>query len=303
MNAFAHRSYENRRQTIYLAIYDDRVEIKNPGRFPSNFDLARLYSPPIQHSEPRNEKIAHVLYLRKSIETWGRGLTRIADECNRVGLPVPEVKEEYGCVTTVFKRPDWTGGNTPDRRTGTPATRTGTDTAGTGTTHKLSGTGWTITGTTGTAGVEDILACLPKLRKDARANVESVLHELIADRNATIPQICARTGMALRTINNALATLRGAGVIKTRSNDNQRTGTAQTTTPEHAVTTLETTPETSEDRIFLAIKMSPTITVSELANMTGLSIDGVKWNLRKLKSLGKLRRVGHTKGGHWEVLK
>ena len=310
VNAFAHRSYENRRQTIYLAIYDDRVEIKNPGRFPSNFDLARLYSPPIQHSEPRNEKIAHVLYLRKSIETWGRGLTRIADECNRVGLPVPEVKEEYGCVTTVFKRPDWTGGNTPDRRTGTPAPRTGTDTAGTGTTHRLSGTGWTITGTTGTAGVEDILARLPKLRKDARANVESVLHELIADRNATIPQICARTGMALRTINNALATLRGAGVIKTRSNDNQGTGTAQTTTPEHAVTTLETTPETtettpetSEDRIFWASKMSPTITVSELANMTGLSIDGVKWNLRKLKSLGKLRRVGHTKGGHWEVLK
>ena len=186
---------------------------------------------------------------------------------------------------------------------------TSSATARTGTTHKLSGTGWTITGTTGTAGVEDILARLPKLRKDARANVESVLHELIADKNATIPQICARTGMALRTINNALATLRGAGVIKTRSNDNQGTGTAQTTTPEHAVTTLETTPETtettpetSEDRIFWAIKMSPTITVSELANMTGLSIDGVKWNLRKLKSSGKLRRVGHTKGGHWEVL-
>ena len=186
---------------------------------------------------------------------------------------------------------------------------TSSATARTGTTHRLSGTVWAITGTTGTAGVEDILARLPKLRKDARANVESVLHELIADKNATIPQICARTGMALRTINNALATLRGAGVIKTRSNDNQGTGTAQTTTPEHAVTTLETTPETTEttpetsaDRIFWAIKMSPTITVSELANMTGLSIDGVKWNLRKLKSLGKLRRVGHTKGGHWEVL-
>ena len=219
VNAFAHRSYESRRQTIYLAIYDDRVEIKNPGRFPSDFDLARLYFPPIQHSEPRNEKIAHVLYLRKSIETWGRGLTRIADECNRVGLPVPEVKEEYGCVTTVFKRSDWTGDNTPDRRTGIFATRTGTDAARTGTTHRLSGTVWAITGTTGAMGVEVILARLPKLRKDARANVGTVLHELISDKTATIPQICARTGMALRTINNALATLRGAGILKAKGDE------------------------------------------------------------------------------------
>jgi hypothetical protein len=43
-------------------------------------------------------------------------------------------------------------------------------------------------------GVEDILARLPKLRKDARANVKSVLHELTADKNATIPQICTPAG-------------------------------------------------------------------------------------------------------------
>ena len=215
-NAFAHRSYENRSQTIYLAIYDDRVEIKNPGKFPSDFNLARLYSPPIQHSEPRNEKIARVLYLRKSIETWGRGLTRIANECVRVGLPVPEVKEEYGCVTTIFKRPDWTGVNTPDQRNGIVAARTGTASARTGNGHGLSGTGWTIIGTTAADNIGELLARLPKLRKDARANVETVLHELISDQKATIPQICARTGMALRTINNALTTLRTAKIILSR---------------------------------------------------------------------------------------
>ena len=68
-------------------------------------------------------------------------------------------------------------------------------------------------------GVEVILARLPKLRKDARANVGTVLHELIADKTATIPQICARTGMALRTINNALATLRGAGILKAKGDE------------------------------------------------------------------------------------
>ena len=55
---------------------------------------------------------------------------------------------------------------------------------------------------------------LPNLRKDARANAEAVLHEIIADNAATIPEICARTGMALRTINNAIATLRDAGIIQ-----------------------------------------------------------------------------------------
>ena len=157
---------------------------------------------------------------KKSIETWGRGLTRIANECARVGLPVPEVKEEYGCITTTFRRPDWTGANTPDQRTGTGVATTGTTsvisgtivaTTGTGATRTgtgrgLSGTGWTIIGMTAPDNVGELLARLPKLRKDARANVESVLHELVTDKNATIPQICARTGMALRTINNALAT-------------------------------------------------------------------------------------------------
>lgn len=75
----------------------------------------------------------------------------------------------------------------PDRRTGSATARTGNG-------HGLSGTVWAITGTTGVVGVEDILARLPKLRKDARANVKSVLHELTADKNATIPQICTPAG-------------------------------------------------------------------------------------------------------------
>ena len=111
-------------------------------------------------------------------------------------------KEEYGCITTTFKRPDWTDANTPNQRTGTG--------------RGLSGTGWTIIGTTATDNFWELLARLPKLRKDARANVETVLHELIADKNATIPLICARTGMALRTINNALAALRTAKIILPR---------------------------------------------------------------------------------------
>ena len=56
---------------------------------------------------------------------------------------------------------------------------------------------------TGMVTVEDILACFPKLRKDARANVKSMLHELIIDKNATIPQIFVCTGKALAVMAKA----------------------------------------------------------------------------------------------------
>ena len=41
--------------------------------------------------------------------------------------------------------------------------------------------------------------------------------------------------------------------------------------------------------------------VGDLAKACGLSKDGVKWNLRKLKNMNLIRMVGYTKGGYWEV--
>ena len=35
--------------------------------------------------------------------------------------------------------------------------------------------------------------------------------------------------------------------------------------------------------------------------MTGLSIDGVRWNLSKLKEENKIERIGGNRSGHWVV--
>lgn len=45
------------------------------------------------------------------------------------------------------------------------------------------------------------------------------------------------------------------------------------------------------------------MTRKELATNIGISEDGVKYHLDKMKQDGTIRRVGSTKGGHWEVLK
>jgi ATP-dependent DNA helicase RecG len=44
------------------------------------------------------------------------------------------------------------------------------------------------------------------------------------------------------------------------------------------------------------------MTRADLSRATGLSLEGVKKNIRLLRKQGLLRRVGPSKGGHWEVI-
>ena len=66
-------------------------------------------------------------------------------------------------------------------------------------------------------------------------------------------------------------------------------------------TTEKTTKKTTE-KIMSVMKSMPDVTLAELANATGISVDGVRWNIRKLKDANLIRRIGPDKGGHWEVV-
>ena len=63
----------------------------------------------------------------------------------------------------------------------------------------------------------------------------------------------------------------------------------------------KTTQKTAQ-KILDILAKNPSATRAELASATGLSPDGVKWNLDKLKKSGKIRRVGPDRGGHWEIV-
>ncbi len=65
----------------------------------------------------------------------------------------------------------------------------------------------------------------------------------------------------------------------------------------------EKTPQKTTQKILEILANNPKTTRKELANLIGISPDGIKWNLDKLKKENKIRRVGADKGGHWEVLK
>ena len=68
-----------------------------------------------------------------------------------------------------------------------------------------------------------------------------------------------------------------------------------------AKTTQKTTQKTAQKILDVLVK-NPSATRADLASATGLSPDGVKWNLDKLKTSGKICRVGPDRGGHWEVV-
>lgn len=65
--------------------------------------------------------------------------------------------------------------------------------------------------------------------------------------------------------------------------------------------TVEKTVENSQSIILSALAHFPASTQKDLQAATGLSRRGVEWNLKSLKSRGLIRRVGPSRGGHWEV--
>lgn len=72
---------------------------------------------------------------------------------------------------------------------------------------------------------------------------------------------------------------------------------------EETAQTTDQTVQTTEQKIMNAIAEKPTITRKELAEKTGLSESGIKWQLDKLKKEQKILRAGGTFGGHWVVKK
>ena len=66
-------------------------------------------------------------------------------------------------------------------------------------------------------------------------------------------------------------------------------------------TTVKTKVKTKVKMIEL-LTQKPDITREELSKFLGLTIDGIDWNIRQLKKIGKIKRIGSDKDGYWEVV-
>lgn len=113
INAFCHRAYHRPGGSVGIAIYDDRVEIESSGAFPPDMTLEKLLGG--HSSEPPNLIIANVLYKSELLESWGRGIRLMIDECRNVGIPDPEFHTDGSSVWVLFRYKGETAGQAPDK--------------------------------------------------------------------------------------------------------------------------------------------------------------------------------------------
>ncbi len=82
------------------------------------------------------------------------------------------------------------------------------------------------------------------------------------------------------------------------SEDNPEPATTQNT-----ITTTQISADTTQEGILSFLRAEPDLTRRELAERIGITPDGIKYQLGKLKAAGAIRRVGSDRAGRWKVVK
>lgn len=99
VNAAIHRSYSIAGDHIRVEIFDDRIEISSPGRFPGLVDL----SEPLNATRfARNPRIARVCADLHFGQELGEGIRRMFEEMRQAGLSDPLYRQTSGGVELTF---------------------------------------------------------------------------------------------------------------------------------------------------------------------------------------------------------
>ena len=112
INAIVHSDYSMSGSPIQIAIYNNRIEITNPGGLPFGLTMAAAMS---GVSQLRNPVIGRVFRELGFIEQWGSGIKRMIDICKNEDIKQPMLEElGHHFRITLFKekmtpedKPEW----------------------------------------------------------------------------------------------------------------------------------------------------------------------------------------------------
>ena len=90
MNAVVHMDYAQQGAPVRIAMFDDRIEVDNPGLLPFGLTVEEIRR---GVSKLRNRVIGRVFHELGLIEQWGSGIQRMTAACVDAGLPAPSLEE------------------------------------------------------------------------------------------------------------------------------------------------------------------------------------------------------------------
>lgn len=99
VNAIVHRSYATTGDHVRVEIFDDRLEIESPGRFPGLVDPS---DPRHIRRFARNPRISRACAELRYGQELGEGMRRICEEVERAGLVAPKWYQTVGSVRLVL---------------------------------------------------------------------------------------------------------------------------------------------------------------------------------------------------------
>lgn len=88
LNAVSHKDYSGG-VPIQISVYPDILMFWNEGQLPDDWTIKKLLE---KHpSKPFNPDIANALFRSGYIESWGRGIRKMINECIQFGIPKPKL--------------------------------------------------------------------------------------------------------------------------------------------------------------------------------------------------------------------
>lgn len=101
LNAVSHKIYMSC-TPIQIKVYPDKIRIWNDGKLPENWTIDNLSA---EHSsKPYNPDIANAFFKSGYVESWGRGISKIEENCINAGLPKPLIENKGSDFTVIFKK-------------------------------------------------------------------------------------------------------------------------------------------------------------------------------------------------------
>lgn len=101
LNAIAHKDYSGL-TPIQIRVYKDKIMIWNEGHLPEDWTVQNLLKS--HSSRPYNPDIANAFFRSGYVESWGRGISKMAELCVAEGLPKPTYIAEGSDFWVEFRK-------------------------------------------------------------------------------------------------------------------------------------------------------------------------------------------------------